>query len=72
MTGAGMERPLLRVVRGDPTPEELAALIVVLAAKAARVTRPPAPPRSAWRDRRQLMRAPPHPGPGAWRASARS
>ena len=26
------ERPTLRIVRGDPTPEELAALVAVLAA----------------------------------------
>ncbi len=29
------DRPLLRIVRGDPTPEELAALVAVLAAASA-------------------------------------
>jgi hypothetical protein len=64
-------RPLLRVVRGAPTDEELAALTVVLAARAAAPAEPAAQPRSEWRDRASLLRRPLHPGPGAWRASAR-
>jgi acyl-CoA carboxylase epsilon subunit len=66
--------PLLRVVRGQPTDEEAAALAVVLAAKlAAR----PAPGRAApaavggWADRERAMRVPLTPGPGAWRSAAR-
>lgn len=67
------ERPFLRVVRGDASPEEIAALVAVLTARAraaaAAGTRPPAP-RSAWADHAHRMRVPlPH-GPGAWRASA--
>lgn len=56
-------RPLLRVVRGDPSPEELAAVVAVLAARASAgsATPPPAPP-NGWR--RPLDR-----GPGAWRQS---
>jgi Acyl-CoA carboxylase epsilon subunit len=66
----GETNPVLRVVRGVPTPEELAALVGVLA-----FGRAPAPvsgmtpatgrwrasalPRTGWR-----------PGPDAWRASA--
>jgi hypothetical protein len=43
------EPPLLRVVRGEPTAEELAALVVVLTGRSAAV---PAAvrPRSAWAD----------------------
>jgi Acyl-CoA carboxylase epsilon subunit len=66
------QRPVLRIVRGDPTPEELAALVTVLAARAAAsaAAEPPAAPRSAWRDRSRYARTTlPH-GPGAWRASA--
>ena len=61
-------RPLLRVVRGEPTPEELAALIAVVSARAAGGddAQPPAPP-SLWA--RPQLRAPLAPGPGAWRAS---
>ncbi|MEV0404820.1 acyl-CoA carboxylase subunit epsilon [Actinoallomurus sp. NPDC050550] len=66
------ERPFLQVVRGDASPEEIAALVAVLtararAAEAAGATPPPR--RSAWADRsRQLRRPLPH-GPGAWRTS---
>jgi hypothetical protein len=63
-------RPLLRVVRGAPTDEELAALTVVLTARAAGAPEKPAQPRSEWRNRAALLRRPLYPGPGAWRASA--
>ncbi|MDA2813814.1 acyl-CoA carboxylase subunit epsilon [Nocardiopsis sp. RSe5-2] len=67
--------PHLSVVRGDPSPEELAALVAVLtararAARAAREAEESARrPRSAWRDRSRLLRRPVHPGPGAWARS---
>jgi hypothetical protein len=65
----GPDEPLLRVVRGKPTAEELAALVAVVAACAgsSRPAPPPAP--SAWADRRAAVRRPLPPGPGAWRAS---
>jgi hypothetical protein len=65
-------RPVLRIVRGEPSDEELAALLAVVAARSGAVvpSEPEAP--SAWRDRGALLRKPLHPGPGAWRASARS
>ncbi|MFJ8779188.1 acyl-CoA carboxylase subunit epsilon [Streptomyces sp. NPDC102476] len=50
MTGAAVEeRPLVRVERGRPTPEETAALLVVVAARAAE-DRPSAarPDRARW------------------------
>jgi hypothetical protein len=64
------QRPLLRVVRGEPTPAELAALIAVVAAKAG--GEEPAAPQhvSAWTERSRLVRRPLGHGPGAWRASA--
>ena len=72
MTGAEAPRPLLRVVRGEPTAEELAALTVVLTARVAAAAAPtPTPPRSEWRNRAPLARRPLHPGRDAWRASAR-
>lgn len=64
------EPPLFQVVAGNPTPEEVAALaVVVLGMKgndddAGR----PAPSR-AWIRRNQL-RLGPRPGPGSWRRSA--
>ena len=68
------ERPVLRVIRGDATPEEIAALVTVLMAGAAGVAGPAEPTvpsrRSAWSDRSRLLHAPFHPAPGAWRSSA--
>jgi hypothetical protein len=62
--------PLLRVVRGDASPEEIAALVAVLASRAAVADEPPEPTRSAWSDRSAQLRRPVTPGPGAWRSSA--
>lgn len=64
------QRPLLRVVRGEPTAEELAALVAVLAARSAAGAPEPPKPVSAWTDRSLLVRRPVAHGPGAWRASA--
>jgi hypothetical protein len=59
----------LRVVRGDATPEEVAALVAVLAAHPA--PRPPAVREpSPWSRPRPRAALPP-PGPGAWRAAVR-
>ncbi|SES42765.1 Acyl-CoA carboxylase epsilon subunit [Pedococcus cremeus] len=64
-------RPTLRVVRGAPTSEEVAALVAVLSAASggAGEPEPPRPP-SRWTSRPHGPRGPLHPGPGAWRASA--
>ena len=63
------DAPFLRVVRGDPTPEELAALVTVLAARAAAGAAEPRRARSTWADPAARLRAPLRPGPGAWRRS---
>ena len=60
----------VRVVRGEPSDDELATLAVVLFARAARPATAADLPRSMWRDRAVLLRAPLMPGRGAWRASA--
>jgi hypothetical protein len=64
--------PMLRVVRGDPTPEEIAALSTVLVVRAAAAAGTQPPPRAAagWADRASLLRRPLFAGPGAWHASA--
>ena len=66
------QRPLLRVVRGRPTPEELAALTVVVAAlsQRGRPRRRPLPV-GAWASHADAHRRPLQPGPGGWRASGR-
>jgi hypothetical protein len=57
--------PELRVIRGEATPEELAAVVAVLARSGARaVEEQPGHP-SLWA--RPQLRAPlPAPAPGAW------
>jgi hypothetical protein len=62
-------QPLLRVVRGEPTADELAALIAVVTARAAATTTV-ARPRSTWSDPARRLRRPVPPGAGAWRRSA--
>ncbi|MBM7770089.1 3-oxoacyl-ACP reductase-like protein [Actinokineospora baliensis] len=62
-------RPLLRVVRGNPDPAELAALTVVLAAASGAPAEAPTPAPSAWASPSALVRRPLNPGPGAWRTS---
>ena len=65
------KRAFLRVVRGNPDDEELAALTAVIAAAASAPAEPAGPRRpSAWADRSRRLRMPPQPGAGAWRASA--
>ena len=58
------------MVRGEPTAEELAALVTVVAAMAAGAN-DEAPPKalSAWVDRAAALRKPLPVGPGAWVAS---
>ena len=70
MSSQPPEPPPLRLVRGDATPEEVAALLAVLTA-ASTGDAEPAPRRTtAWSDRARAVRRPLHHGPGAWRASA--
>jgi Acyl-CoA carboxylase epsilon subunit len=64
-------RPPLRLVRGDATPEEVAALLAVLSAASAGGEEKPAPRHtSRWSSRERAVRRSPQPGPGAWHASA--
>ncbi len=60
-------QPLLRVVRGNPSPEELAALIAVVSTRGGAPDEPPSA-RSLWAA--PVLRRPLSPGPGAWRASS--
>lgn len=66
------ERPALRIVRGDPTAEELAVLTaLVTAASGSDDEPPPTTRRGRWADpawQHGLMR---RPGPGAWASSLR-
>lgn len=64
--------PPIKVVRGNPTPEELAAALAVVRARAAAAADqgPAARTADEWSDPARLIpRRLPHPGPKAWRTS---
>lgn len=62
-------QPLLAVVKGEPTPEELAALTaVVLSLGSGEAAEPQKPGARHWIRRQQLQLAP-KPGPGSWKRS---
>ena len=65
-------QPVLHVVKGAPTDEELAALLAVLAATggAETSTDQQRPSMTGWAAYWRLVRAPLTPGPGSWRGSA--
>jgi hypothetical protein len=65
------DRPLLRVVKGEPTAEELAALTVVVAALSQRRERRRPTPVGAWSSFADGHRSPLQHGHGGWRASGR-
>ncbi len=69
-----MAKPVLRVVKGDLTPEELAALVAVIAARNAAAAhaaaRTKTAPRSQWGHPARLARPAHRFGPGQWRSSA--
>ena len=81
MSGAGVGVPdapdapregpaFLRLVRGNPTDEELAALVAVVAALSGSGPVESADaPRSEWAAPARKVRATHRHGPGAWRAS---
>jgi len=63
------KRPLLRVVKGEPTAEELAALTaVVLSLGSGEAAAAEKPTARHWIRRQQLQLAP-KPGPGSWKRS---
>jgi hypothetical protein len=69
-------KPALRVVKGEPTPEELAALVAVVSARTAAAAAGAAAVQSEqerasdWASYWRNVRRPLQHGPGRWRASA--
>lgn len=61
------KRPILRVISGNPTEEELAAILAIVAG----ATPEPEPPTrvSLWNDLSRGIHSTPRPSPTAWRAS---
>jgi hypothetical protein len=69
-----MAAPVITVVRGDPTPAELAAVVPVLLSvllAAGPAGAPAASPqrRSMWADRARVVGVPARPGRYSWRAA---
>ncbi len=60
-------RPVLRVISGNPTPEELAAVIALVTARSGGGAEAEPEPVSLWY--RPQLRGALHAGPGAWAAS---
>lgn len=67
-----IQPPLLQVVHGAPSVEELAALTVVVAALSQRRPRHRPAPVGAWAERADVLRRPLLAGPGGWRSSGRA
>lgn len=71
-TGPAADAPAaawLSVVKGDPTPEELAALTAVVLSLGSAADAAPGKPGVRHWIRRQQLRLAPRPGPDAWRRS---
>ncbi|MFR9800669.1 acyl-CoA carboxylase subunit epsilon [Streptomyces sp. MS06] len=65
----------IKILRGNPTPEELAAALTVVHARAAAAattptTGQPTPQRTAWASRPRLLRTPHAYGPAGWLSPA--
>jgi hypothetical protein len=68
------EKPFLKIVKGDASAEEIAALVAALAAVAAARSNAggsePGPVRDNWSSRARLLRSPVRPAADGWRRSA--
>jgi hypothetical protein len=65
-------RPLLTVVRGEPTDQEIVALTAVIAALSQRRSHRRSTPVGGWADPTVGHRRPLRTGPGAWAATGRA
>jgi hypothetical protein len=70
---AQSNEPIIQVIRGNPTEEELAAVLMVLKNVASKAAAPVPQQRSdnGWAAYWRSVRTPLRPGPGVWRASGR-
>ena len=67
------ETPIFHIVKGNPTAEEVAALVTVVSAMAAgaQAANAKTRPKPEWGAHHRKVRGTHRHGPGAWRASAR-
>jgi Acyl-CoA carboxylase epsilon subunit len=63
--------PALQVVKGNPSEDELAAVVMVLKARTPGSAAPAGDLENGWSAYWRAVRAPLRPGPGGWRASGR-
>jgi hypothetical protein len=63
--------PTLQVVKGNPSEDELAAVLMVLKARTAGSATAVKDAGNGWSAYWRAVRAPLRPGPGGWRASGR-
>ena len=70
---AAEQSSLLRVVKGTPSPEELAALVTVVSrmSAGAQASTAGGTPKPEWGAHHRKVRGTHRHGPGAWRVSAR-
>lgn len=67
------DRPVLRVVSGDPTPEEVAVLTALVATAGGGADEPePRERRGGWNDPSWQFRRQLYPGQNGWRGSLQS
>jgi hypothetical protein len=72
MTIADDQDPLFSIVKGSPTDDELAAVMMVLTIRFASPRQEETKPaRTGWSAYWRSVRSPIQPGPSAWRMSAR-
>jgi hypothetical protein len=64
------QRPILRVIKGDATPEEVAALVAVVAALGSGGGSPPRRRTPEWSAHHRKTRVSLLHGPGGWRSSS--
>lgn len=67
MSETPSEAPRLRIVRGNPTPDEVGIVVAVLSSRGAPAAEPPK--WSLWARKSRMTRPTQRPGFGAWRAS---
>lgn len=67
MSDTDSTAPRLRIVGGNPTPEEVAVVVAVLSRRSAAA--PSQPQFSLWARKSRMTRPAQRPGFGAWRAS---
>jgi Acyl-CoA carboxylase epsilon subunit len=77
MNNSDDQQPAFLVVKGSPTEDELAAVMIVLTTRFARQGKEEqghedaTPARTGWSAYWRSVRSPIQPGPSAWRMSAR-